>query len=397
MKNIGNYVKKIRFDDLKSICYIIAALIPAAIIRLRKKQVWLLAERPNVADGNSWCFFKWLGLNHPEIDAYFLLDRKAYNFELDNRHMIPWGSLRHYIYFIASKYQISDFFGGTQPNIRICGRFKKILKQHDMDIFLQHGTIKDSCESFTYDKTGVRLFICGAEPEYAYFKKYAGYPEGYIKYTGLARFDDLLINRADKKYILLIPTWRRYVGNDDEKSEEENTKDFLDSIYYKKYNELLNNQRLIEFLRNKNIKLKFCIHERMRKYINYFQIKHSRIEMVESTESIHKLIMECSILITDYSSVFFDAAYAEKPVIYYHFDYAEFRSKHFGEGYFSYENDGVGPVAYTEDELITLLEKAWCVNHFIRDDIYVKRSKKLQPLHDTDNCKRIFDEIVKLK
>ena len=42
------------------------------------------------------------------------------------------------------------------------------------------------------------------------------------------------------------------------------------------------------------------------------------------------------MLITDYSSIFFDFGYLNKPVIYSHFDYNEYRANHFRKGYFDY-------------------------------------------------------------
>ena len=55
-------------------------------------------------------------------------------------------------------------------------------------------------------------------------------------------------------------------------------------------------------------------------------------------------IIKSSLLITDYSSVFFDYGYLKKPIIYAHFDYGEYRNNHFEKGYFDYISDGFGPV-----------------------------------------------------
>ena len=37
--------------------------------------------------------------------------------------------------------------------------------------------------------------------------------------------------------------------------------------------------------------------------------------------------------------------------IYYHFDYDEYRNGHYSEGYFSYKNDGFGPVVINQEDL----------------------------------------------
>ena len=46
------------------------------------------------------------------------------------------------------------------------------------------------------------------------------------------------------------------------------------------------------------------------------------------------------MLITDYSSVYFDIAYMRKPIIFYQFDEEEFRRKHYQRGYLREENLG---------------------------------------------------------
>ena len=69
------------------------------------------------------------------------------------------------------------------------------------------------------------------------------------------------------------------------------------------------------------------------------------------------MIKKSALLITDFSSVFFDFGYMKKPIIYYQFDNELFRSNHYKEGYFSYERDGFGPVATKENDLISYIKK----------------------------------------
>ncbi|EJA8820652.1 CDP-glycerol glycerophosphotransferase family protein, partial [Campylobacter coli] len=70
-----------------------------------------------------------------------------------------------------------------------------------------------------------------------------------------------------------------------------------------------------------------------------------------------KLFCNSSLMITDYSSVAFEMAYLNKPVIYYQFDHEEFFSSHtLQKGYFDYEKDGFGPVVEDEESLLKELE-----------------------------------------
>ena len=60
------------------------------------------------------------------------------------------------------------------------------------------------------------------------------------------------------------------------------------------------------------------------------------------------------VLVTDYSSIAFNAAYLERPVVYYQFDADDvLEGGHVGRrGYFDYRRDGFGPVADSQDEAV---------------------------------------------
>ena len=58
-----------------------------------------------------------------------------------------------------------------------------------------------------------------------------------------------------------------------------------------------------------------------------------------------------------YEGIAFDFAYMNKPLIYYHFDYHEYRKKQHPEGYFKYENDGFGPIVETKEKLCEYIDE----------------------------------------
>lgn len=93
------------------------------------------------------------------------------------------------------------------------------------------------------------------------------------------------------------------------------------------------------------------------------------------------------ILITDYSSVFFDVGYMEKPVIYYQFDQEEFWKIHYQKGYFSYEAHGFGSVVETEEALMAAL-RACAESGFKMEKQYMERLEAFFPVRDERNCER---------
>ena len=107
-----------------------------------------------------------------------------------------------------------------------------------------------------------------------------------------------------------------------------------------------------------------------------------------------EMLKESVLLITDYSSVFFDFGYMRKPVVYYQFDEDVFYSKHYKKGYFDYRQMGFGDVSTSEDDAIVSLLRI-CQNGMRLEPKYLERIKNFFPLYDTNNCKRIYDVIAK--
>ena len=96
------------------------------------------------------------------------------------------------------------------------------------------------------------------------------------------------------------------------------------------------------------------MHPVFSKYNQYFMnASNSRIEILNlEQERYSDLFNECSIFITDYSSIHFDVATEKKPIIYYQFDKVKFFTTHYGKGYFDYEKDGFGDVITEEKDII---------------------------------------------
>ena len=103
------------------------------------------------------------------------------------------------------------------------------------------------------------MFICGAKPEYDdVYSKY-GYSSREVVYTGLARYD-LYHNLNPKKQILIMPTWRRGLG-------EQN---IIESDYYKTWSEVINSKEIDMLLEGYGFKAFFYVHPQFQKFSNLF-------------------------------------------------------------------------------------------------------------------------------
>jgi CDP-glycerol glycerophosphotransferase (TagB/SpsB family) len=134
----------------------------------------------------------------------------------------------------------------------------------------------------------------------------------------------------------------------------------------------------------------------LQKELDKFKSPSDRIILASWRDfDVQMLLMRCNLLITDYSSVFFDVGYMEKPVIYYQFDMEEFRKYHYQKGYFSYEEHGFGPVVQTEDALVNAVYEC-AGNDFRMQNEYRDRLDDFYSVRDERNCERTYNVLCRM-
>ena len=402
MKKILHELNYLKLKNILHIFVFIIALplsiIYKIVLLFNSKKIWLVCEDENEARDNGFCFFEYLNSVHQEIVSYYAISKKSSDWRKVDKvgKTVKYGGIKHWILYFNCKYNISSQKAG-KPDAAICYVLEKFGVAKNKNVFLQHGITINKAEWLFYKNSNIRLFICGAKPEYEYIEKYFGYPNNYVKYTGFSRFDYYNNININKKQIVLMPSWREWIASKNEYSKKyEDTKDFCSTEYYKKYKSLINNEELARFLNCNNITMYFYPHRNMQKYIKYFDTKCDKIKIVTNKDiDIKSLLLESALMITDYSSVAMDFAYMKKPVIYYQFDEKKFREAQYEKGYFDYRNDGFGEVVTDEDKVITILKKSF-EDNFILQPNFLKKHKTFFKLCDNKNNERIFKEIEKI-
>lgn len=383
--NIGTFLKKsARYISCALKYFAAAAMAPAVRKKEKYRNLWLISERGIDARDNGYYLFRHITQNHGEINAAYAItedspDRARVS---EFGRIIRYGSFEHFLALVLSKVKISTHIMGYTPYIDFFVRLDKIGLVKGKKIFLQHGIIKDNLTYLYSDNVNIDLFVCSAKPEYDYVKQFFGYSENVVRMLGLCRYDDLHKIDSPSRKVLLMPTWRYNLGGADKKT-------FLESEYYKTYESLLNSRALEKLLEKYDYELVFYPHIEMQKFIGCFS--GSRRVKIKSFKdcTVQELLINTDVLITDFSSVFFDYAYMEKPMIFYQFDEERFRAQHYSEGYFSYERDAFGAIVYDEGSLLTELEKI-LQNGACMEDKYKKRVNAFFTLRDKNNSERNY-------
>ena len=384
-------LKKLKPEHILEILVIIISFIPGMILRLIKKDIWIISENGDDAKDNAYTFFKYVIENKRNKDIYYVVKKESIYYEKLKKYrknILFQNSLKHNIYTIAATKYISSQIGSGLPFPQIVFNLQGTFLYRFKMIFLQHGITQNKVKCLMSDESKIDLFCCAGNEEYNFVINELGYKEEQVKKTGFCRFDWLKDESQNNNKILMMFTWRQQFENNEE--------EFLKSNYYKTIQELLKNEKLINFLENNDLEISVCLHDNMMKYKDKFIPATTRIKIVDKTEkSIQELLRECKYLITDYSSIAFDFAYMQKPLQYFQFDYEEFREKHLKEGYWNYE-DGFGKVTHNVEECVDELINS-SQNNFKMEQKYLDKTKDFYIFRDDKNCERTYDEICKVK
>lgn len=379
--------KIIDIVKIKRRYYQIKATVLISLFKLlpvfMKKDYWVLFERGTDARDNAYFFYKFLKEKHPEKKLYYVIDKKSADFDKVKENCVSFGSLKNYWVLARAEKIISShyYFGAPYMNKKVFD----FCKLYERFCWLRHGIVTTYLgDSYLYETAKMRMLVCGAKPEWEYIKAVYGFPEEVAKYTGLARYDNLH-DITETNTILLMPTWRKYIKSKDS---------FMLSAYFKNWQAVLNDAKLIRLLEENDLKLVFYPHYEIQKYIDMFEIKSDRIVPAHFADyDVQTLLKEAKMLVTDYSSVFLDVAYMGKPVVHFQFDKDEFFEKHYRKGYFSFEEMGFGKVCEDCGAVVEKIEH-YITNSFNMEDIYKERTDKFFVLKDKHNCERIFDAIM---
>lgn len=206
-----------------------------------------------------------------------------------------------------------------------------------------------------------------------------GYPRNdflynYTKQDEEKMKDKLGLKGTNKKIILYAPTYR---GNS-----------HASGIGYV-YKEKVDFDKLQERL-GKDYIILFRPHYFVANAFDFEKYK-GFVYDVSDIDDINDLYIISDILITDYSSVFFDYANLKKPMIFYMYDLEHYRDK--SNGFYIDLNELPGKITTTDEELIEEIKRIG--NEFTYDEKYKKFNEKYNYLDDGQASKRIVEEVIK--
>ncbi|QQZ10069.1 glycosyltransferase [Heyndrickxia vini] len=206
-----------------------------------------------------------------------------------------------------------------------------------------------------------------------------GIYRGKIAETGYPRVDLVLedsINRKkqlgckeNKKIILYAPTWRGEVGN------------VSDEI-----NKIIHDIKVLEKSLSEQYTILLKVHSLMQ---NHLKNSHKHISVVPEHVDSNELLSIVDLLITDYSSIFFDFIITKKPIIFYAYDQNQYKKD---RGFYLDIEEMPGPICTSIFDVIDEVSNA---QHY--QDVYKEKldfcQKTFLPLEDGQSTSRVIDAI----
>lgn len=366
------------------------------------KNNWIIADRDNTAGDNGEELLKYIRKNKLVKNVYFGLEKNSKDIERISKisKVINFWTTKYYLLYLNCEFVISSH---TDNYITMPFGRKQIYLNFILNrkfIYLQSGvSIGNLSPLLDKSVRNIDLFLSSSELEYKNLLKYYRYDESVIKLTGMPRYDKL--NNKEKnneKIIFFFPTWRSEIAGPGlpRKQGRPYRSDYKNSEYFKFFNSILTNKKLINKLKEKKYKIVYCFHPIMKEQI----IDHESNDVVEYVSEIdyNGILNKASLMVTDYSSLSFDFAYLKKPVIYVQFDNEKFFKEHIylKDIYFDFNKDGFGDVERTPEKVVEQIINV-IDNNCKMDKKYIGKVEKFFKYNDNKNSERVYKEIIKLR
>lgn len=366
---------------------------------MTRKPIWMYIDKIYKGGDSSEYLYKYASAQNKKIKHYYLVDKKSTDYKRlkkEGYKPLVRDSLKHRLIFlyadmmVISNSTVYAFNGYTLTNssyIRDLTHFHVCCVQHGMSvqkIAIAQNRLRDN----------TRLYFCASKYEIENLSRpvydYVGYDA--LKLTGVPRYDGLK-DRA-KKQIMISPTWRMQAAMPVRTSESEQRDYnplFKESEYFKVFNALINDKRLIDAAEKYGYRIKYVLHPIVSSQVDDFD-KNDFVDIVPAVGdmSYEDMFCESSLMVTDFSGIQFDFAYMRKPLVYLHHKDIP---QHYEEGTFHYDTMAFGEICHDNDELIhTLIE--YMQNDCKMKPEYVKRADDFFYYRDHNNCERIYKEMI---
>ncbi|MCC3293041.1 bifunctional glycosyltransferase family 2 protein/CDP-glycerol:glycerophosphate glycerophosphotransferase [Arthrobacter sp. zg-Y411] len=335
----------------------------------RYKDAWLLMDRVDRADDNAEHLYRYLLRERPDINAWFVLNRTSRDWDrlaADGFRLVAYGSDELVLLALNASFRISSHLNA---NIEYPVSRRRYGAGKSRFVFLQHGVIKDDMSSWLNLKN-ISLMITATHAEH---ESIAGDGSLYkltpheVKLIGFPRHDSLrraadAVPLQRRRRILVAPTWREYLRDELAVADSAagRVERFEQSEFGRNWLQMLRSPKLRTLCLEQGYEVVFLPHPELESMVPLLNLPPHVRAAAYSEIRVQDQLVQAHTLVTDHSSLAFDAAYAGTKLVYFQFDGDEiFGGGHvYRKGYFDYGRDGLGPVVTRAGDVVEELIRA---------------------------------------
>ena len=321
-ENGVNPVPKKKYFKFKSLSQLINKLNRDSIFRQPKYLIFFdYYNNPFCNDINAYLLFEYYIKNN-ETNAYYVINVQSELYQMllkkkQTNNLIPIHNHDNlyetiYPYLLDSKIIVNSFiYMDLQKVVSRVNYLKYLFITHAIGYF-KTKVISVQFDNLRKDK---RNIIISSPFEYEKYKNKLKYSDSYMHKAGLPRYDRLNSvqrNISENKCILISLTYRKY-----------NNDVYKKSLYKKNLETFLNDTSLISFLKSRNIDIIYIQHHY--DFLRKRPFNQSNFQYIKyrNQSFLSHYIEQCSLLITDFSTVCFDFMFLNKPVLFYLIDFKD--------------------------------------------------------------------------
>lgn len=339
----------------------------------------VMGEYTNTARDNGRALFEWLRAHAPDVEASYIIEpNNLDDYDTDQPGVLAFGSRAHLERCLDAR--ICAF---THHRGYVYPSFIKMIAperyKSTRTIFLQHGITamkKSVATHYNRKRVGYSAVSVCSQAERRIFCDHFSYGAGAVFVTGFPRYDSLFHKAkdatADPNQVLFFPTWRPGL-------EKMTTEDVADHDFFVQW------KSAMKGVADMGLRRVLILHPMLYRHQSLFE---GHVDEIRKATSFQDSLVQSSCLVTDYSSVSFDALFLKKPVFLLQFDQDDYGLRE--DAFIDVDTQLPGHAQLTVDLFLQDIKSAkagnWAFDLKMQRDLYFDSE-------DDQNSARVLDLI----
>lgn len=339
----------------------------------------VLGEYTNTARDNARALFEWLRDNVPDVRASYIIEpHNLDDYDTEQPGVLAFGSRAHLERCLDARVcAFTHHRGYIYPSIiRMIAPERYDTTQ---TIFMQHGITamkKSVARHYNHKRVGYSAVLVCSQAEHRIIRDHFSYEAEAVVVTGFPRYDNLYHKargaKADRNQVLFFPTWRPGL-------EKMTTEDVAGHAFFAQW------KLAMDGAGDMGLRRVLILHPMLFRHQSLFE---SHVDEIHKPTSFQDSLVQSACLVTDYSSVSFDALFLEKPVFLLQFDQEEYGLRE--DAFIDVDTQLPGHASLTVDGFLQKLKAAragnWAFDLKMQRNLYFDSG-------DDRNSARVLDLI----